>query len=60
MRLLTVGGKVVSVSGKAIEIPDSSGGVYQIAVETSAGHLFQHQKAQRQFPGRQTPAVVAH
>lgn len=37
MRLLTVGGKVVSVSGKAIEIPDSSGGVYQIAVETSAG-----------------------
>ena len=37
MRLLTVGGKVVSVSGKAIEIPDSSGGVYQIVVETSAG-----------------------
>ena len=37
MRLLTVGGKVVSVGGKAIEIPDSSGGVYQIAVETSAG-----------------------
>ena len=37
MRLLTVGGKVVSVRGKAIEIPDSSGGVYQIAVETSAG-----------------------
>lgn len=28
---------MVSVSGKAIEIPDSSGGVYQIAVETSAG-----------------------
>ena len=37
MRLLTVGGNVVSVGGKAIEIPDSSGGVYQIAVETSAG-----------------------
>jgi hypothetical protein len=37
MRLLTVGGEVVSVGGKAIEIPDSSGGVYQIAVETSAG-----------------------
>jgi hypothetical protein len=37
MRLLTVGGNVVSVDGKAIEIPDSSGGVYQIAVETSAG-----------------------
>lgn len=37
MRLLTVEGKVVSVGGKAIEIPDSSGGVYQIAVETSAG-----------------------
>ena len=37
MRLLTIGGKVVSVGGKAIEIPDSSGGVYQIAVETSAG-----------------------
>lgn len=28
---------MVSVSGKAIEIPDSSGGVYQIVVETSAG-----------------------
>ena len=28
---------MVSVGGKAIEIPDSSGGVYQIAVETSAG-----------------------
>lgn len=28
---------MVSVDGKAIEIPDSSGGVYQIAVETSAG-----------------------
>lgn len=37
MRLLTVGGNVVSVGGKAIEIPDSSGGVYQIAVKTSAG-----------------------
>lgn len=37
MRLLTVGGKVVSVGRKAIEIPDSSGGAYQIAVETSAG-----------------------
>lgn len=37
MRLLTVGGEIVSVGGKAIEIPDSSGGVYQIAVKTSAG-----------------------
>lgn len=37
MRLLTIDGKLVSVSGKAIEIPDTAGGVYQLEVSTSAG-----------------------
>lgn len=37
MRLLTIDGKLVSVSGKAIEIPDTAGGVYQLVVSTSAG-----------------------
>ena len=37
MRLLTIDGKLVSVSGKAIEIPDAAGGVYQLVVSTSAG-----------------------
>ena len=37
MRLLMIDGNLVSVTGKAIEIPDSAGGVYQLVVETSAG-----------------------
>lgn len=46
MRLLMIDGKLVSVTGKAIEIPDSAGGVYQLIVTTAPGAAITAQPAE--------------